>query len=601
MIDARLHFVETIDEVVQLRDWMAVPRPYIAVDTETQGLQWWRHQPRLLQIGDANEAWAIPWHLWGGAILEVLRNYTGDIVMHNMPFDIMMFETWSGVKLPKHRMHDTRIQSHVLEPHKPTGLKPVAERWVDRRAAQSQRVLKEAMELNNWGWDTVPLDFQPYWVYACMDTILTSRVHEHHLPIIQRQCPQAYQLELATGHVLIDMMYRGVQVDEEYTNEKLKDFEKYVDDTYDWIEASYGVKAGSNDKVVNRLMRDIPESVYQFTELTPTGNYKLDRDVLLDVIAATNHPLAVQVLQRRRVQRVCKAYLSKFTDLAVNGRIHPSFNPVIRKNNDESDEGGYGAKTGRMSVADPPLQQLPRKDNDNPVANVVRNCITATPGNTLIMCDFDQVEMRAYAHLCRDPNLLRAFDEGDLFVNMAREIYQDWTIEKKDPRRQPTKNGGYAKIYGSGTARFATTVGVSEEQAAAFMFRLDSLYPGMQAYNDTVVALAEEREKLDGVAWVESPLTSRRYYNDDGRHYALINYMVQGMAAEILKMKVLELYKAGLGKHLVLLVHDEVILDVPKEDAEEASHLVQDTMQDLTSFAVPLTAGLDMAERWGGK
>lgn len=601
-LDVQLHLVDSIEEVMNLKRWMSQSHPFLAVDTETEGLQWFRHHPRMLQIGDSREAWSIPWHLWGGAILEVLRDYRGDLVMHNLPFDLMMFERWAGVKLPRHRMHDTRIQAHLLEPHKPTGLKAVAERWVDREAARSQHVLREAMKLHGWGWDTVPLDFQPYWVYAGMDCILTSRVHEHHHPILRTECPNALDLEMATSFVLIDMMWRGVAVDLEYTRSKLYDFRRYVDEASTWTEREFGVKAGSDVAVIERLQRDIPESVYQFTKLTKkTRRLSLDRDVLEEVVAATHHPLAEVVLQRRRIQRVCSAYLDKFIELSVDGRIHPNFNPTKHKGDEEDPESGYGAKTGRMSVSDPPIQQLPRKSNDNPVANAVRQCVRASPGRTFVMCDFDQIEFRIYAHLCQDPGLIAAFGEGDFFVNMAREIFNDPTIEKSDPRRQPTKNGGYAKIYGSGIAKFAKTVGTDVSNAQGFMDRMDSIYPGMNAFNHHVETVARNRERDEGVAYVRSLLTRRRYINDDGRYYALVNYLIQGMAAEVLKMKCIEMQQAGLGEYLVLLCHDETVLDAPTEQLSEIAGATQGVMEDPDLFSVALTASTDFGPNWGSK
>jgi DNA polymerase I len=604
-INAEIHFVDSIAEINQLYEWISKPRPFIAVDTESEGLHWWEHRPRLLQFGDSNTAWVIPWHLYGGVILEILRDFQGELVMHNMPFDVMMFEHWSGVKLPRHRMHDTRVLAHLLEPHLPTGLKPVSERHVDRTAARSQRILYEAMKLHKWTWATVPLDFQPYWVYAGMDVILTSRAYEKLHPLVVTECPRAYELEMAVSWVLIDMMYRGVAVDKGYTEQKLADFRRYVDQSSAWCRQEYGVDAGSDVNVVKRLQRDIPESAYAFTKLTAkTKRPSLDRDVLLEVIAATQHPLAEVVLQRRRIQGICTKYLSKFLLYSeMDGRIHPSFNPVARGGDDsESEEGGYGARTGRMSLSEPPLQQLPRKDNTNPVAEVVRRCIVAAEGNLLVMSDWDQLEFRVYAHLCQDPGLLEAFRlPGDFFVNMARVIFGDPTLERDDPRRQPTKNGGYSKIFGSGIDKFAATVGTTSDVARAFMWQMDATYPGMNAFNSRIERIARDREESEGIAYVRCPLTGRKHTCVDGRYYALVNYVVQGLAAVVLKMKNVELHARGLGDYLVLDVHDEMILDAPREVESEVRYELHQIMEDRELFSVALTATAKSAETWGGK
>lgn len=595
-LNVDIHLVDSIDEVWALKQWMGERHPYLAVDTETEGLQWWRHRPRLLQVGNADIAWVIPWHLWGGAIMEVIGQYDGLLLMHNAKFDVSMFEHWSGVRLPRHRIHDTRVLGHILDPTRSTALKDLGERHVDRMAAASQRMMTEGMALHGWTWATVPIDWQPYWIYAGMDVILTTRLFEKFHPLVMQDAPFAYEMEMATQWCLLDMEMRGVAVDLEMTSAKQRVFREYVDRMEAWCVAEFGVKPGQDIEVIKRLQRDGIE----FTKLTPKKTrYALDKEVL-EAVVETGHPLAKAVFDRRRIQRLCSAYLDNFVDLEYNGRVHPNYNPAKKKGGEDAGEG-YGARTGRMSVADPSLQNLPRKNNSYPAADAIRNCITATPGGQLLMCDFDQVEFRIMAHLSQDPGLMRAFGEGDFFVNLAREIWSDPTIEKKDPRRQPTKNAGYAKIYGAGIPKFAKTAGITVEVADTIMHRLDTLYPGIEKWTYGLEATARIVEQDEGVAYARSPLTNRRHICEVDKYYRLVNYVIQGTAAEVLKMKDLELQRAGVGELLVLNVHDEVILDVPTEDLEEVSRTVMDVMNDDQMFSVPLTASLDIAERWGGK
>lgn len=603
-LDVQLNYVDSIEEAARLKRWMSERRPYIAVDTESEGLQWWRDRPRLLQVGDRDTAWAIPWDLWGGAILEILRDFDGDLIMHNAGFDVKMFEYWSGVQLPHHRIHDTRVQAHILQPNRPTGLKYLAERLVDRQAARSERLLKEAMTLNRWTWATVPVDFPLYWIYGALDTVLTARLHEQLHPQVLADAPRAYELEMATVWVLTAMERRGMALDVDFTREKLRRFQEYVEQCADWCTREYGVRAGSNALVVERLERDL-RGIYQFTKLTPGGALCLDAEVLKDIIRVTQqvtgapHPLAQTVYNRRRIQKLASAYLENFLDLEHNGRIHPSFNALKRE---REDTAGYGARTGRMSVSDPSLQNLPRRSNSHPAADAVRNCLVSSGGSHLLMCDFDQVEFRIVAHLSEDRALISAFLEGDFFVNLTREIFSDPTIEKGDFRRQTTKNAGYAKIYGAGVPKFAATAGISVQEGDSFMRRLDGLYPGLNQLANRVASVARERYALEEVAYVRSPLTGRRYPCDGpDKAYALVNYLVQGMAAEVLKMKNVELVKAGLGPYLTLNVHDEVLLDVPVEEFDDAGRATVAIMNDDQLFSVPLTASLEWGDRWGSK
>lgn len=590
--DVQLHLVDSVEEAMAFKQWLGQSRPVLAVDTETEGLEWWHHRVRLIQFGDEHTGWAIPWDTWGGVALEALAAYQGPLVGHNIGFDTKMIERWCGhgLRLPRERLHDTRVQSHILAPNESTGLKPVSARYIDSRARNMERGLHQAMANNGWTWATVPLDFPLYWAYAALDVVLTTKVHQLLYPQVVAEAPAAYDLEMATTWALVSMETRGVAVDLEWTQAKRAAFERYVEEAGQWCVTNFGVRPGSNQAVIERLQRDGIE----FTKRTNGGALSLDKEVLAEV--ADRHPLAQMVFQRRKIQKLASSYLANFDLYAFEGRIHPSYNAL------KSEDSNYGARTGRMSVANPALQQLPKKSKDgsNPAADVVRNCFTASEGGMLLMSDFDQIEARLLAHFSQDQGLLGAFSEGDFFVNMARQLYDDPTIEKDDPRRGPTKNATYARIYGAGPEKFAKTAGIALEQAHAIFGRLSQVYPGIDYFFRKIINLGEQRAREEGQAYIRSPLTRRRHVADKDKVYALVNYLIQGTAAEILKQKDIELFKAGVGQYMVLNVHDEVILDVPADELDDVRHTVEGVMNDYVSFSVPLTAGSEVSYRWGG-
>jgi DNA polymerase-1 len=600
--DVQLHLVDSVEEAGAFMRWLGERHDVLAFDTETEGLEWWHERVRLIQIGDSKTGWAIPWDLWGGVAMEALSSYAGPLVGHNVGFDVKMVERWcTGLtgrwQFDWQNLHDTRVMAHILEPNEATGLKPLSTRRIDSRAGSMQRNLDYAMRDNGWSWATVPLTFAPYWQYAALDVVLTAQLYEQLHPEVMAEAPDAYDLEMATSRVLVDMERKGVAVDLAFTQEKRQAFERYVVDAETWCIDNFGVKPGSNSAVIERIQRDVPEDVYTFSKRTNGGALSLDREVLAEVAAATQHPLAEMVLQRRKIQKLASAYLSNFERFEFEGRIHPSYHAL------KNEGSKYGARTGRMSVADPALQQLPKKSKDgsNPAADVVRNCFTASDGCTLLMSDFDQIEARLLAHFSQDPGLLGAFSEGDFFTNVARQLYNDPTIQQGDPRRQPTKNATYARIYGAGPEKFAKTAGIALEQAYGIFNQLSATYPGIDSFFQQVIGVGESRLKLEGQAYVLSPLTKRKHVATIDKVYALVNYLIQGTAAEVLKRKDIELHSAGLGEHLILNVHDEVILDVPDEDLEEAKHIVSSIMNDDQIFpSVPLTAGIDTSFRWGG-
>lgn len=579
MQEVQIHLVDDVDDVNELMSWMST-RNLVAIDTETTGLNPETDTVRLVQIGDDRDAWVLRADRWTGVIEQIIRQWKGEYIGHNIKYDVAMLRgLLNGLTLPVDRCHDTRALSHLLEPDLSSGLKNAAARHVDPRAAALDRQLHESFRSAGWSWDTVPVDFQPYWAYAGVDTILTYRLFEVLKPRVLPTASRAYELELAVMWVLERMERNGVPIDREYAQGVESKLDHFVDDTQHWCEREHGVRAGSNAAVIKRLM----EFGFEFTKATQSGALALDREVLESV----DHPLAQTVLARRQAQKIASTYLKHFLADTPDGRLHPHINPL-------------GARTGRMSMSNPNFQNLPRDARRNPAGHAVRNCVRASEDHVLLSCDFSQIEFRVLAHLSEDPGLLDAFRQPeDFFTVLARNIYSDSTITKSDPRRQPTKNAGYAKLYGAGAEKFALTAGITTADAHKIMAALDRSYPGIHGLQQKIATLARQRTAETGTAYVTSPFTGRRHPSDPGKEYTLVNYLVQGSAGELFKQKLVELDLAGLGEYMLLPVHDEVICEFPKADAAELTHEVENVMNDDTLLRVPITASASLGERWG--
>lgn len=581
--DAQVHLVDNVEEAGELSRWLS-ERSLVAVDTETTGL---RHEDRVrvVQVGDGDTAWVVPVEApgsWGGLVLSLLGRYDGNVVMHHAKFDVNKLLTSLGLEFQADKLHDTMLQARVLEPTRSAALKNLASRYVDSRAAFAQSDLDERLKGGGHTWATVPVTFEPYWFYAGLDTILTYRLHHELYPRVQAGPQPAYDLELSAALVCGGMERHGALIDQAYAREQRALLEERIEYAGRWCEEHYGVKPGSNAAVAQVLVG----AGWDLNKRTPNGAIALDKEVLEGV----DHPLARTVLKRRQAQKVVSAYLRHYCDdLASDGRIHPSINTCE-------------ARTGRMSMSDPNLQNLPRQSESNPLSEVVRRCVVPAPGHVLLLCDFDQIEMRIFAHLSRSPDLLGAFGEDvDFFTVMTREIFGDPAIVKKDPRRQTTKNAMYARIYGAGTAKFAWTAGITEEEAKHFSALLDLRYPAIRQLQSQIDATSRGRYETEGEAYVTSPLTGRRFTLDDDAYYKLMNYLIQGTAAEVLKMKLVELAQVGLAGYLVCPVHDEVILEVPEDQLIDVARTVQRVMNDVDLFTVPITAGLATGTSWGAK
>lgn len=584
----RLELVNSVGMADQFMSWLGESREVLAFDTETTGLDPSSDDLRLIQFGDMNKGWAIPWETWGGVGLEAIAKYEEPMVGHNSKFDVRFIERHGNIKMKRSLIHDTRIMCHLIDPNGSTALKPNAARLVDPAAAYASKALDEAMSQQKWTWATVPIDFPMYYLYGALDTVLTAHLYNKIKPTIDATYSAVYEMEKNVQWVLADMEARGSRIDLQYTREKSSELAAFAAGVDNWCKTAYDVNPGSNVQVADKL---IELGVDLFAK-TKTGKFQLDVDVLTWVIGGESDQyditqfnegqmLAYQVLKRRKSEKIRSTYLDNFLESAdTDGFVHPRMNQL-------------GARTGRMSMERPALQTLPR-------GPVVRDCFIPRDGNTLLTADYDGIEMRCLAHFAQDQSLNDAINSGDIHLAMARLIYQDDTIERKDKRRQITKNTNYAKLYGAGQEKIALTAGVSLVEARAFLNQYDVMFPGVKAFQSRVGRTIGERKRDTGVAWVTTPIGRLELANGD-KDYGLVNSLIQGMAADVFKEALVRLDETDASQWMVLPVHDEVVFDVPLDSVTDAREIIRKAMHD-DRWAVPLTIGIEgPLDRWGQK
>lgn len=596
-----LHLVTNTDESFDMLRWLSV-QDRLAIDTETTGLSPERDHVRLVQVGNEREAWAVPFEINKMLIKDTVDRFQGEWVTHNGPYDYAMLAK-DGVVLPQHRTHNTLLQAHVLYSKGPLGLKPLYSQHVDERGAMLQDDLKKAFAENKWDWSTIPWDYPQYWQYGCVDTCETAQLDAVLRPQVMKVSPRSYELELAVSWVIERMCRKGAKIDRPYVERLTEELDTKEAGLRRKIQDEWGVSPGSARELITRLQADGVELV----KLTPKGDaYSTDKEAL----SVLDHPLAEAVLEYRSISKITSTYLHGYLELSqYDGRIHPSINSVGGRSKNPFEPGGQdGVRTGRSSANDPNLQNVPKR---GPFKKAIRRSFTVEDDHFWLSSDFDQVEMRGMAHASQDPGLRAAFlDPDDFFVVMGRNVFSDPAFEKEDPRRQLIKNGMYAKIYGAQAAKFAVTAGLVHtdehgrkvpliQEADKFLRSVDRMYPGIPKFAEAVIKKGIERQREEGVAYVRSPLTGRRITADRGREYALVNYYVQGMAAEIMKYKILQLDAAGLGEYMMFPVHDEIDMEVPEEKRQEVIKTVMEVMNDDRMLSVPITASVEVGPNWG--
>lgn len=578
----RLRLVETLDDASEFWRWLGERREILGVDTETGGLTWWNNRLRLVQFGDRDTGWAVPWEGWGGVAKQALDTYEGDLVLHNTAFDLRFLEE-AGVDVRplRHRVQDTSIMAHLLDSTRPRGLKPLGESIIDRNAERGAELLHEGMTKNRWTWATVPVNFPPYWFYSALDPVLTARLYSEFKQPISSGFAELYEMEMALLHVLSGMERRGMLIDQDYTvatRDRLANFEEemlaYIGTRWPrfrrLVRGETRVSIG-NDALAQQLLDDGAP----LSKTTPTGKFSVDDEVLSGL--SDSYELASCVTQLRQASKFRKMYFDAILDNLHEGRVRPSINQL-------------GARTGRMSVSRPPFQQLP---SDSPL---VRDCVVFAEDNVGLTIDYDQIELRVLAHVAREQTMIDAIHAGeDLHWANARMLYGP---DATQGHRKMTKGAAFLKVYGGGASKLASQQGIQKAQAQAFMQQFDATFTGVAGTIRDMEQVVRERQRGEGRGYVYTHF-GRRQYIDKGKEYTGLNYYCQGTAADILKYRIVELDKAGLAQYALLPVHDEIIFEVPGADSEDILHEAQEVMSDTENFVVPIGAGGQVITRWG--
>lgn len=575
----QLHLVESMEDIRLFHQWLSRSRRVLGVDTETTGLSPEIDRVRLIQFGDLEEGWAIPWLDYRGIALEALDRYDHDLVLHNSKYDIRMISTNSDrsvTEWPWHRSHDTMGMAHILDSQRTKGLKPLAAKYINPNAVSGQSSLHDGMKQHKWGWENVPIKYPPYWQYAALDPVLTCYLYQEFEPQVSGEYRRLYDLEMAAIRVAAKMEENGVQVDLAYSRRKADELRGYSESARDYLNERYGI-VNPTPAQLTQFFR--AAQVPMIDKTTASGNQAMDKEVLQSI----DHEVARITLAIRKAEKLAGTYLENFPPLAdADDRIHPNIFTM-------------GARTGRMSITEPALQTLPRKDP------TVRRAFLPSEGHALLSCDYDQIEARLTAHFSQDPGLISAFhSDQDFFCYVASMLFGR-EIKKGMRERDLIKGVVYGKIYGASVPKMAATAGVDVLQMKTVNDLFENTFSGVPKTMGEIIGVGKLRRIREGRGYVITPF-GRKLYADEGKEYTLVNYLIQCHASEILKDKMVALDAALPNEVKMLLpIHDEIVFDVPVGLVDETRGLIESTMS-ASDYAVPVTASSDVMYRsWADK
>jgi DNA polymerase-1 len=559
-----IHFLEHDSDLEAFDQFLARNDKILGLDTESTGLELFGvdHQLRLVQVGNGTEAWVLRTDRFAEAARRVLLQ-PRIFVCHNAPFDALVIDRHLGVPLEKllPRIYDTKILAHLVDPRgvKEGGvgltLKALCAAHVDPQAPDTQEDLTKVFTSFGWtkrtGWARIAIDHMTYVLYAGLDAVLVSRLFEVLSTRVARTMSDLSKFEHKLQYHLTIMQRRGMLLDVPYV-ENLKTELLNEQDHFQDVAMDLGLDNVDSPQQVAKLLTEMGE---ELTERTNGGALKVDRSVLVG-LADLNlqwerlgkrepNPVADAVIRAKRAGKWAEAYAQSFLDLCdSNSRLHPSIHSLQ-------------ARTGRMSISTPPLQQLPSA----PGEWRIRRSFIPDPGYLIIAADYQAVEMRVLAALSGDPTMKLAIAAGmDLHSFTAERVFGPAFTKQ---HRKIAKAVGFGKVYGGGAATISRQTGADVESVQQALAAYDSTFPGIKRYSRQLA-----KDAMTGTLEVVTPI-GRHLPLDEDRIYAATNYVVQSTSRDLLASAILDLFTKGLGDYLLLPVHDELLGQAPAADAQE--------------------------------
>jgi DNA polymerase-1 len=317
------------------------------------------------------------------------------------------------------------------------------------------------------------------------------------------------------------------------------------------------------------------------------------QDVLEEL--ALVHDLPREVLEWRGLQKLKGTYIDALPQLVnpVTGRVHTSFSQTT-------------AATGRLSSSEPNLQNVPIRTE---VGREIRGAFIAEPHHLLISADYSQIELRVLAHLSGDQSLIDAFQrQEDIHDRTALKVFGG-AASGLDPHelRRRAKIINYALLYGKTAFTLAKDIGVTPQAAQEFIDAYFAGFPGVRGYLDQTIARARETgvvTTLYGRRRLVPDVNNRNGQVRSAAERVAVNMPIQGTAADILKRAMIDLHAALAARdaharaRTILTVHDELLLEVHEDEADEVGAIVRERMEQAATLAVPLTVDVGMGRNW---
>ncbi len=571
-----------------------------AFDTETDslntyeanlvGLSFCTKEGRAYYIPLQHRYLGVPQQLELEIVLDSLKPIFVDSqkskVAHNFKFDEKVLSKY-GVKIVN-QVNDTMIMAYVLKSSgkhdmdslskEHLGIEPIAYTTL-AGTGRNQLTLDQ-------------IDIEKVAKYAAEDADITFRLYNHFLKMLKDD-EVLYSLyskvEMPVTIILNNMEKIGVKIDAAKLIEQSANLEDSIKELeikcYDLASQEFNLSSPVQLREILFDKMGLPP-----VKKTAKGQASTSEEVLVQL--AEEYEIADLIMKYRHLSKLKNTYTDKLPKmLDVNGRVHTSYNQT-------------GTVTGRLSSSDPNLQNIPIK---SPEGRKIRQAFIAEQEFCVVAADYSQIELRIMAHLSKDKNLLKAFNQGlDIHSATAAEVLGISLDMVTSEQRRRAKAINFGLIYGMSAFGLAKQLEIPRGEAQEYIDIYFNRYPSVKEYMTT----AKEFAKQNG--YVETILGRRLYLPDissksviqrNAAERAAINAPMQGTAADIIKKAMIDFNTMILREYnddikMVMQVHDELVFEVRKAKLNEITTKIKSIMETSVKLDVPLEVNVDSGESW---
>ena len=524
------------------------------------------------------------------ALKEPMTNPKIGKVAHNAKYDYIVMAKF-GLKVSP-LTFDTMLAEFIIDPSsRHLGLKNLA--FV--KLGEEMTHIEELIGKGKKQISMAEVAIESVAPYAIADAETTLRL----LPIAEKELKRVNgekllaEIDLPLTPVLADMEMEGILLDLPFFEKMSKELAKRLGEIEKQVFDSVGkaFNINSTQQLSDVLFKTLGLEPPDKGNKTASGHYSTAAGVLDEL--SGKHPVVDLVLENRELSKLKSTYVDALPPAVdSNGRVHTSYSQI-------------GAVTGRLSSNNPNLQNIPIRTE---TGRKVRNGFIASKGHVLLSVDYSQIELRIVAHMAQDEGMLAAFRaDEDIHSTTAGAIYGIVPEAVTKEMRRHAKAINFGLIYGMSAFGLTRSTDLTLAEAETFVKTYFEKFPGIKKYLDGI------KKQAASQGYVETLLGRKRYFpalqskqnvqikNREERE--AINAPIQGTAADIMKLAMLKipgaLAKTGLKARMLLQVHDELVLECPKNEMKETARVVQETMANAYKLDIPLSTEARYGENWG--